>query len=223
MGLRGSKPKPREQIRWSPETAYAVGLIATDGCLYNNGRHINFTSKDLELINTFKKCLGIKNKISTKHSGFNRRNLCYFIQFGDVSFYQFLIDIGLTPAKSKTMGALAVPDQLMPDLLRGLHDGDGSFSSYYDPRWPMSFLFYLSFVSASKSHLVWLRNTLQRILGVSGHGLYAPTGGVYQLKFAKQEARKIIDFMYYRPNIPCLERKREKIYNALKNDDNMRM
>lgn len=215
MGLRGPKPKPREQILWSPEIAYAVGLIATDGCLYNNGRHINFTSKDFELINTFKKCLGINNKISTKYSGFNRKSQCHFIQFGNVSFYQFLIDVGLTPAKSKTMGALVVPDQLLPDLLRGLYDGDGSFYSYHDPRWPRSFLFYLSFTSASKDHLVWLRDNIQRILDIKGHGIYTPSSGAYQLKYAKREARKIIDFMYYRPNVPCLERKRKKIYNTL--------
>ncbi len=217
MGLRGPKPKTREVIQWTPKLAYVVGLIATDGCLYNNGRHINFTNKDLELIETFKLCLGINNKISTKFSGFKKSSPCYYVQFGDVSFYQFLIEIGLTPAKSKTMGAIKIPDIYLPDLLRGLHDGDGSFHSYHDPRWPTSFLYYLSFVSASKSHVAWIQSTIQRILGVKGHSLYPPKPRqVYQLKYAKQEAIKIINYMYYNRNVPCLERKRKKIYNALK-------
>ena len=35
---------------WSPELAYAIGLIASDGCLSSNGRHIVLVSKDKEQI-----------------------------------------------------------------------------------------------------------------------------------------------------------------------------
>lgn len=215
MGLRGPKPKPREQIQWSQKIAYAVGLIATDGCLYNDGRHINFTSKDLKLINTFKNCLGLKNKISTKRGGFNKNSQCYFVQFGNVSFYQFLIDTGLMPAKSKTMGAITIPKKYLPDLIRGLFDGDGSFYSYYDKRWKSSFLFYITFVSASKRHLDWLRKVIRQLVSIDGHGVDLPHGGVYQLKYAKKEAIKLIKTLYYSKDVPCLERKREKVYNAL--------
>ncbi|MBU2540255.1 hypothetical protein KJ786_03805 [Patescibacteria group bacterium] len=52
--IRKSKP------RWSQNISYAVGLLATDGCLYNDGRHIDFTSKDIQLIKTFKACLNLK-------------------------------------------------------------------------------------------------------------------------------------------------------------------
>lgn len=215
MGKRGPKPKPKESIIWSSNLAYVVGLIATDGCLYNDGRHINFTSKDLELINTFKSCLKLKNKIGTKRSGFNKNNKCYFIQFGNVSFYQFLVDAGLTPAKSKTMSAINVPREYLPDLIRGLFDGDGSFYSYYDKRWKSSFLFYMTFVSASKHHLDWLRKIIKQSVHIDGHGIDIPHSGVYQLKYAKKEAIKLIKTIYYDKDMPCLERKREKIYNAL--------
>lgn len=215
MGLRGPKSKPRELIQWSPKIAYAVGLIATDGCLYNDGRHINFTSKDLELINTFKGCLGLKNKTGTKYSGFNKNNKCYFVQFGNVSFYQFLLDAGLTPAKSKTMGAITVPKKYLPDLIRGLFDGDGSFYSYYDKRWKSSFLFYITFVSASRHHLLWLQKIIKQLVSIDGHGVNLPHSRVYQLKYAKKEAIKLIKTIYYNENVPHLERKREKIYNAL--------
>src|SRR3989344_9025133 len=192
MGLRDPKLKPIEPIQWSPNIAYVVGLIATDGCLYNDGRHINFTSKDLELINTLKGCLGLKNKISTKNSGFNKNNKCYFIQFGNVSFYKFLLNAGLTPAKSKTMGAITVPREYLPDLIRGLFDGDGSFYSYFDKRWKSSFLFYMTFVSASKRHLEWLREIIKRLVSIDGHSIDLPHSRVYQLKYAKKEAIKLI-------------------------------
>lgn len=39
--------KPQgKPITWSPEIAYAVGLLTTDGSLSIDGRHIDFTSKD---------------------------------------------------------------------------------------------------------------------------------------------------------------------------------
>ena len=40
---------------WSENLAYAIGLIATDGSLSNDGRHLNFTSKDIDQIQTFAK------------------------------------------------------------------------------------------------------------------------------------------------------------------------
>lgn len=222
MGRRGPKPKPLELIVWTPELAYAVGLIATDGCLYNDGRHINFTSKDLQLINLFKKCLHLKNRVGIKKSGFAPDRMYYNLQFGNVSLYKFLLSIGLTSAKSKTMGAIKVPDEFFRDFLRGLFDGDGSFYSYFDKRWRSSFMFYLSFISASKAHLEWLRSSLQRMFGVHGHGINIPYGNVFQLKYAKGEAEKLLTAMYHSPTIACLERKRKKVYIALSVDQKNR-
>lgn len=66
MGKPGGKPQHKITIKWSPRFAYAIGLITTDGCLYNDGRHINFTSKDRDLAETFMEYLGLKVKIGRK-------------------------------------------------------------------------------------------------------------------------------------------------------------
>lgn len=47
---------------WNTKFAYAVGLMTTDGCLSKDKRHIDFTSKDLEQILNFQKCLNIHVK-----------------------------------------------------------------------------------------------------------------------------------------------------------------
>jgi len=39
--------KGEVKIQWSPNLAYAIGLIATDGCLGRDKKYIDFTSKDL--------------------------------------------------------------------------------------------------------------------------------------------------------------------------------
>ena len=63
------RPLGKVKIEWSSEFAYAIGLIVTDGCLYGDGRHINFTSKDREQIENFMNCLGLNIRIGLKYNG----------------------------------------------------------------------------------------------------------------------------------------------------------
>jgi len=207
------KPLGKIKIGWSPDMAYVIGLITSDGCLSNDGRHIDFTSKDVQLLNTFKDILGINVKIGYKISGYTGK-VYTRVQFGDINFYRWLENIGLTPKKSKTISGLNIPDKYFFDFLRGLFDGDDSFYSYWDDRWPNSFVFYMSFVSASEDFIIWLREKLGGLLYVKGAVQVAR--GLWMLRFAKQESLKIINKMYYSNNIPCLIRKRDKIKLALK-------
>jgi hypothetical protein len=43
--------------------AWVVGLIATDGNLANAGNGISITSKDLELLESARRCLGLTNRL----------------------------------------------------------------------------------------------------------------------------------------------------------------
>src|SRR3989338_3634092 len=203
-------------ITWSPNLAYVAGLMASDGYMSKDRRHMVFVSKDLQLIRTFKKCLGIKTKISLKKSGFSPGKSSYFVQFGDVALYRFFLAAGIAPAKSKTIGALKIPNRLFFDFLRGSFDGDGSFYSYWDKRWASSFLFYLSFISASLKHIQWLQKKIHQLIGPEGHaGKEMYNNKAYQLKYAKGEARIILERMYYSPTLPKLERKYKKVYDAM--------
>jgi len=97
-------------MNWNINIAYAVGLITTDGNLSKDGRHMTFVSKDVNLVNLFKKCLGLKNKISVKSSGYSKgKGRYYFVQFGNKNFYRDLLSIGLFPNKSKYIGKLTIP------------------------------------------------------------------------------------------------------------------
>lgn len=213
------KPLGKVSTKWSTNLAYSIGLIATDGCLCKDGRHINLTSKDIDQIRTFKKCLGIKNKVGLKNSGFVKNKKYYNLQFGDVKFYKFLIDIGLTPAKSKTLGRLKIPDKYFSDFLRGALDGDGTFYSYWDKRWASSFLFYMTFISASMTHLKWLQKKIYLLYGLKGH-TNRSNNVAYQLRYAKNEAEVIIKNIYYSKTIPRLKRKFVKVRKALKINNN---
>ena len=214
MGKRGPKPKWREFV-WSPNLAYAVGLFATDGCLYNDGRHLSLVSQDIQQLENFKQCLGLDTKISFKSSDKNGRR-CPHVQLSDVALYRFFLEIGLTPNKSKTMGVLEVPPRYFFDFLRGVFDGDGSFYSYYDPRWKSSFVFYTSFASASPNFISWVRREIKSRLLVRGHITNQNNKSCSQLRYAKADSLKIIKRMYYDSEVVCLMRKRKKIEKALK-------
>ena len=123
---RQLKPNTLNQTArtWSAQLAYAVGLMATDGCLVSDRRHMSFGSEDLELVATFRDCLGLNNLIRELRT---RKGRPYFrMQFGGVALYRWFESLGLTPRKSLTIGKLLVPDAFLFDLVRGLLDGDGS-------------------------------------------------------------------------------------------------
>jgi len=214
MRSRGAKPKGQVDLRWTPEFAYAIGLITTDGSLSNDGRHFDLTSKDKEQLENFKECLGLKVRIGSKSPKKDGEKVAR-VQFGDVLFFRFLLGIGLTPAKTKTIGSLDIPKKYFFDFLRGHHDGDGCFYSYWDPRWKSSFMYYLTFISSSERHLIWMRSNLMKYIGVKGTINSIAGGSMYQLRFAKSESLKILKKMYPSRGTVCLSRKRLKIEKAL--------
>ena len=215
MGKRGPKPQGKVNIKWSTDFAYALGLLASDGSLSKDGRHVVLVSTDLDQIENFRSALRLTQKISV-HGSFDAiRKKAFRVQIGDVLFYEFLLTIGFTPNKSQTIGRLKIPPEYFFDFLRGSFDGDGSFYSYWDKRWKSSFLFYTSFVSASMEHIKWLRNEVFVRLGINGHISHAEETSCYQLKYAKKDSIILTGAMYYSDNILCLSRKRLKISKAL--------
>ena len=211
---RGSRPKGQVVIAWSPSFAYAIGLLTADGCLSKDGRHIDLTSKDKAQIVLFKKCLGLTVKVGKKYSG--NGNLAYHTQFGDVLFYRFLVSIGLTPAKSKTISQVLVPEEYFIDFLRGYFDGDGSSLSYFDRVFQKSYRFYISFTSASPMFVDWLRGRISDVLKISGAIARNRNNPYLQLKFSKKEAVILSKSMYYADGLPCLRRKYLKIQRSLR-------
>ena len=54
--------------------------------------------------------------------------MCWY----DRSLYEWLFEIGLTPAKSLTLRPVSVPDEYFADFFRGCIDGDGTILIYTD-------------------------------------------------------------------------------------------
>lgn len=196
-----------KKMIWNTNFAYALGLITSDGNLSSDGRHLAFISTDMDLIETFKKCLDLKNRVSLKKSdGYSMGNKkkCYVVQFGNVKLYNFLTDIGLGPNKSKTIGSLLIPPAYLADFLRGLIDGDGSIGYFMHPESKRK-QFRIRITSASRLFLEWLRKRLTMSIGIKGSIEIVPRA--FQLNYYKDDSKKIVKFMYYSKDVPCLDRK----------------
>ena len=212
--MRGNQKNKNYKIKWTPEFAYSIELLTTDGNLSKDGRHFDFTSNDFQLVKTFKKCMNLSDvKIGTKTSGLTEKRYPR-IQFSNVNFYKQLLKIGLMPNKSKKLGELKIPNKHFFDFLRGHFDGDGSCYSYWDKRWPNSFMFYTYFISASLPHIKWLRQKIQELANLRGS--IDVSNQVWQLQYAKRESIALWKRIYYKRSLPCLLRKYDKIENILK-------
>ena len=211
---RRRKPAPAT-IDWTPNFAYAMGLLATDGAIVR-GRTLAFPSADRELVEHLLHCLGRANTISrfrTESGGF-----AYRTQIGDVALCRWLQTIGITPRKSLTLGAIEVPDDVLTDLLRGLLDGDGSIinkRARADTRRSREYTWeYLrtSFLSASRPHIVWLRSRISDALGIDGYiatgrSRKRPDRVMYTLRFGKRHSLKLLPLIYSDLDAPRLTRK----------------
>lgn len=208
----------RGSIAWSPDLAYAVGLIATDGCLSRDRRHVAFVSKDLDLVELYLRCVEREDvRIAAVRT--RRGGRAYRAVFSDTGLYDWLIDLGIQPAKSLTLGGVRVPPAEFVHFVRGLLDGDGTIyvlrhrptPKTYPNYWYVRLWTY--FTSASRRHIDWLREQLRLWLGVNGYVERIVREGrkdFYRLKYGKIESLQLLAALYADPTWPALDRKREK-------------
>ncbi|MFM2384107.1 MAG: hypothetical protein RIQ72_679 [Candidatus Parcubacteria bacterium] len=192
---------------WDHDFTYCIGILASDGNISKDGRHIKFISKDLYIIEICKKVLKPNCRITTQSRAQEKIKRYFVLQFSDVKLVRFLHTTGIHPAKSKTIESVSVPDIFFADFIRGLFDGDGSISLINHPE-SKHLQVKLRFYSASRLFLEWIHKKLIFHLGISG-GSISFGARCYALSFGKADAGKIIKFMYYSNNLSCLDRKKQ--------------
>ena len=205
---------PLASLEWTPTLAYAVGLLATDGC-QTDGRHLAFPSADRDLVEILLRCLGKTNKITTERT--RTGGFVYRTQIGDVRLCRWLLTVGVTPRKSLTLGPLNVPDDLILECARGLLDGDGDITNFTHAPTKKTYPDYryerivLGFNSASRAHLEWLRTKLEPHVNVPGWlGIKSATTKRHEyvtLRYGKRDGLRLLPLLYRDPAVPRLERK----------------
>ncbi|MEZ4156920.1 MAG: hypothetical protein R3B52_03085, partial [Candidatus Paceibacterota bacterium] len=140
----------------------------------------------------------------------------FVVQFGDVVFYRFLMSIGLTPNKSKTLAKVDIPDKFFIDFLRGCIDGDGSITIHKHPQSKNDQL-RLRLSSASQKFLEWTKERVSSLYKISG-GWIDKGPSVHQLCYGKADSVKILNLLYYPKVEYYLERKFVKAKPYLKGE-----
>jgi hypothetical protein len=191
--------------------AYLLGVICADGCLveHANGYHcLNITSKDLAWLQQIKQTLQAQHKIG-------RKRRAYQIQIRNHAIYNSLLDLSLTPRKSKTLRLPPVPPDAFPDFVRGYFDGDGCVVVWQEKRWRRVWQLKTAFASGSRYFLEQLRGRLcdQACLTLGSVRLGTR---VYCLEYAMADSLRLYDFMYAQDSSKlCLARKRERFKRFL--------
>lgn len=130
-----------------------------------------------------------------------------------------LTSIGIKPAKTYTIGRIQIPSRYFRDFLRGHLDGDGSIFTYrdtyniYKGRRYLNTRIYTKFISASETHIRWLHEMIKRHSPIKGVLLSKPPNEnrvrMWEIKIAKYESLKLFPWLYYKNDLPTLQRKRK--------------
>lgn len=192
---------------------------------------MSLRSSDKDLLETFRICLHLKNRIAQTYNNGYAVRPSYRIQFGNVQFYDWLLRIGLFPAKTYTIGKIQIPGEYFRDFLRGHLDGDGSILTYsddynvYKGKRYLNTRIYTNFISASKRHILWLARMIRSRASVQGNiersNAKENRVPIWKIRFAKYESLTLLRWIYYRNRLPSLKRKRrlsEALLKRVRND-----
>ncbi len=104
--------------KWTPEMAWVLGLMATDGHVGKCGRAFYLTSKDYDMLHNVRELLGFSGNV-------HRCNTAWRLSVCRKSLCDALAAKGIVPRKTFTVDWGSFPAEFHRHFLRGLWDGDG--------------------------------------------------------------------------------------------------
>lgn len=182
---------------WSHNMAYILGFWFADGCIYRNQMFdITIHKKDKYILKQIAKELEYEGPIMD----YVDRQACR-LNFSCVVIYNDIVKLGGKECKSMDITFPNIPNDYMPDFIRGFFDGDGSIYYVKDGRVGSAF------TCGSKEFLFKLVEVLRQEAGIKG-GSYDETN--YTYRFGKKDTRLIGEYMYKNNPELFLLRKKQK-------------
>lgn len=179
---------------WTPQTAYVVGWLFTDGTIQqktdSNSFIVRLAVKDYDLLENIRSMLSSSNRISK----YKEQNL-YFISIFNRTIAMDLLALGMTPRKSTTVSFPAIPPLHLRHFIRGCFEGDGSV--FYEKRGTGHSPLRTKFCSASRGFLETLEAGLRKDAGLSPRRIYeSKQGKFFEIKYSHAESLKLFRYMY---------------------------
>lgn len=195
----------------SPEKAYFLGFVMADGHVGNRGLTIGLALKDYSILEKFCQALNCDVPIRTDP----KRGACV-LNITRINIVNDLRKLGLESDKSKNnLPWIQIDEKLMPDLIRGFFDGDGSIWNKGGSCWAMGFTGGFKFLSILKEYL--------GKLGISSNEIRHRHGKVNrnscQLDISSSANISLFYETFYYKGCVCLDRKADKFVLFKKQSD----
>ncbi|MCX5678096.1 MAG: LAGLIDADG family homing endonuclease [Candidatus Omnitrophica bacterium] len=175
---------------WSPEMAYVLGLIATDGCVSKSGT-VSLCINDKDLLEKVRLVMDSEHKICRS----KYQEGLYSFHFARPRLVKDLAALGILPRKSLNIKFPAVPDAFLIDFVRGVFDGDGSvYFEKRSERYPLR----TTFVSSSQEFIEKLEIVLRQ-MGLPERVIHRQTtknGLHFKIRYSHKDSAKLFHLMY---------------------------
>lgn len=180
---------------WSPEMAYVLGFILTDGCV--SGNNVSISQAEIAPLEAIKRMMTSEHPIRKNEVG---GNIIYALNIGRKSLVTALAKRGISEKKSLTVELPEVPNAYFPDFLRGIIDGDG---------WVHAKGYVVTVTSGSEVFAEQLTARLK----TAGYPFRTVLGGnIFRIKLSgKDEIKRLESYLYYDPNAFYIARKQERM------------
>lgn len=188
----GAKHDFFQPERFTPEAAWALGLIFGDGWLQGNGVGISGSE---EVVTKARDMLAPKATVS-------KTPTCHVVQVTSVPMLATLRSAyGLTECKSRTMRFPAVPMAFLPHFVRGLWDSDGSlyWSRVVNKYGSVYNYLCAAYASASREFVVELARVLTECAQMRLRPVETQLRGPFTccvVRYAESDTLKLCEWMY---------------------------
>ena len=192
----------------NPTESWLLGLLMTDGCANEKEHFIKLSISDKDGAQLASQIIGFGNireilPETREYSGEKIQGKLSLWSYTACSIQLVgrLGALGLTPRKTKTLAFPNISDIALPDFIRGLWDGDGSW-------YKSDNALIAHFGCASESFIHTLPAITSSITGSSAQVRSNHRKDFWQLSYGQKRAVTLARWLYYEPDLPCLERKR---------------
>ena len=221
--------------KWSSNMAYLVGFIVADGCIKRDRELcISLQRQDRYLLELFASELSVQKNVQLVKDeinhikGINKEYYSSQLKIVNKIMIQDLKSLGIMENKSLVISEVKdLPQEYIPDFIRGVFDGDGNISLSYVQTKTKGEQIYLRWrlISGSKKLLEFIQDQL-KTLKVPYKKIYCTnkTDGktIYTLEYSGKNAEQIFELMYQNNPQLYLKRKKEKfdVYKEHYNKNN---
>jgi Helix-turn-helix domain of resolvase/LAGLIDADG-like domain len=194
--------------RLDSNASWLLGILMTDGNVSDQGR-ITLSTSDEDGAQKAKEIIGF-GEIRRQVPRGNTSVLMHCYEAHSRHLATRLENFGIMPRKTKVMGFPNPSNLVLPDFVRGLWDGDGSW--HIDRR---DGSLIASFGCASEPFIHALRSVTADITGSMANIRKHGQKEFWYLSYQGRSARNLARWLYYDVSVYCLHRKHTLVTSFL--------